>query len=309
MLRPLPEQKSLIYFASGLRLNGVDNQAQLRATINAAIRANVALCPIDARGLVARRRSATRRRPSPGGIGMFTGQLAQNAVTAFQRSQDTLYALAKDTGGKALFDYNDLSLGIVQAAESMTSYYILGYYSTHPANDGKFRRVKVSLRGGVAGELDYRQGYFADKEFAKFTAADKERQLEEALMLDDPVTDITIAMEVNYFQLNRAEYFVPVAVKIPGSELALARRRGAPRTRDRLHRRGQGRLRHHDPERARQAGHQAERRHRGAARDAADLSTRPASRCCPASTSSSSWRATTRPAASAPIRRRSRSRT
>ena len=49
-------------------------------------------------------------------------------------------------------------------------------------------------------------------------------------MLENPVTDITIAMEVNYFQLNRAEYFVPVAVKIPGSELALARRRGAPRT-------------------------------------------------------------------------------
>jgi hypothetical protein len=37
-------------------------------------------------------------------------------------------------------------------------------------------------------------------------------------------------MEVNYFQLNRAEYFVPVSVKIPGSELALARRRGAQRT-------------------------------------------------------------------------------
>ena len=49
-------------------------------------------------------------------------------------------------------------------------------------------------------------------------------------MLDNPVTEITIAMEVNYFQLNRAEYFVPVAVKIPGSELALARRRGAQRT-------------------------------------------------------------------------------
>jgi hypothetical protein len=49
-------------------------------------------------------------------------------------------------------------------------------------------------------------------------------------MLENPVTDITIAMEVNYFQLNRAEYFVPVAMKIPGSELALARRRGAAHT-------------------------------------------------------------------------------
>ncbi len=129
-----------------------------------------------------------------------------------------------------MFDYNDLSMGIVQAEQAVTSYYILGYYSTHAALDGKFHRVKVSLREGLAGELAYRQGYFADKEFARFTTADKERQLEEALMLDNPVTEITIAMEVNYFQLNRAEYFVPVAVKIPGSELALARRGGAQRT-------------------------------------------------------------------------------
>ncbi len=49
-------------------------------------------------------------------------------------------------------------------------------------------------------------------------------------MLDNPVTDINIAMEVNYFQLNSAEYFVPVDVKIPGRELALARRRGAQET-------------------------------------------------------------------------------
>ena len=49
-------------------------------------------------------------------------------------------------------------------------------------------------------------------------------------MLENPVTDINIAMEVNYFQLNSAEYFVPVAVKIPGSELALARRGGASET-------------------------------------------------------------------------------
>ncbi len=66
--------------------------------------------------------------------------------------------------------------------------------------------------------------------FAKFTAADKERQLEDALMLPDPITELTIAMEIDYFQLNRAEYFVPIVVKIPGRELALAKRGGAERT-------------------------------------------------------------------------------
>jgi VWFA-related protein len=230
MLRVLPEQKSLVYFASGLRLNGVDNQAQLRATINAAIRTNVSFYPVDARGLVATPPLGDATRPSPTGIGMLTGQTANMLLNNFQRSQDTLYSLAKDTGGKPLFDNNDLSLGIVQAASSIASYYILGYTSTHTALDGKFHRVRVTLKGDRQGDLAYRQGYFADKAFAKFNAADKERQLEEALMLENPITDIPIAMEVNYFQLNRAEYFTPVSVKIPGSELALARKRGALRT-------------------------------------------------------------------------------
>ena len=47
-------------------------------------------------------------------------------------------------------------------------------------------------------------------------------------MLGDPITELTIAMEVNYFQLNRAEYFVPLIVKIPGRELALAQAAAAP---------------------------------------------------------------------------------
>jgi VWFA-related protein len=234
MLRPLPDQKSLVYFASFLRLNGVDNMAQLRATTNAALRSNVSIFPVDARGLVADAPLGDATRRSPGGIAMFTGQAAGQQMGQFQRSQDTLYALGKDTGGKAMFDNNDLSMGIVQAAEAVTSYYILGFYSNHSALDGKFHRVKIALAAGAAApanaEVTFRQGYYADKEFAKFNEADKERQLEEALMLDNPVTDITIAMEVNYFQLNRAEYFVPVAVKIPGSELALARKRGAART-------------------------------------------------------------------------------
>jgi len=229
MLGMLNEKKSLIYFASGLRLNGIDNQAQLRATLNSAIRANVAFFPIDARGLVAQAPLGDATRGSPGGIAMYTGGSAMAVMSNFQRSQDTLYALASDTGGKALFDYNDLSMGIVQAQKAFSSYYIIGYYTTNTNLDGKFRRIAISLKD-VSAKLDFRQGYYAGKVFGKFTTADKERQLEEALMLGDPITDLTIAMEVNYFQLNRAEYYVPVWMKIPGSELALARRGGAERT-------------------------------------------------------------------------------
>lgn len=229
MLGSLNEKKSLIYFASGLRLNGTNNQAQLQATTNAAVRANVSFFPIDARGLVAGAPLGDATVGSPGGQGMYSGASALAASSSFQRSQDTLYALAADTGGKALLDYNDLAQGIVQAQQAISSYYIIGYYTTKPALDGKFRRVKITLADTTA-KLDYRQGYYAGKTFSKFTSADKERQLEDALMQGDPITDLTIAMEVDYFQINRAEYFVPLAMKIPGSELALAKRGGSEHT-------------------------------------------------------------------------------
>jgi VWFA-related protein len=230
LLGQLGEKKSLIYFASGLRLNGLDNQAQLHSTVNAAIRAGVTFWPIDARGLVAEAPLGDATRGSPGNVGIYSGAAALAVSSIRQQSQDTLYALASDTGGKALFDYNDLTKGIAEAARAVSTYYILGYYTTNSTQDGKFRRIKIALNSDLAASLEYRQGYFASKEFKKFTAADKERQLEDALMLPDPITELTIAMEIDYFQLNRAEYFVPVIVKIPGRELALAKHGGADRT-------------------------------------------------------------------------------
>ena len=117
MLGHLSEKKSLIYFASGLRLNGIDNQAQLHATIDAAIRAGVSFWPIDARGLVAQAPLGDATKGSPGGIGMYSGASALAITANFQQSQDTLYGLAADTGGKALLDYNDLARGILQAQQ------------------------------------------------------------------------------------------------------------------------------------------------------------------------------------------------
>jgi VWFA-related protein len=224
------EKKLLIYFAGGMRLNGIDNQAQLHATVDEAIRAGVTFWTIDARGLVASAPLGDATQGSQGNSGMYTGAAALAVRNNFQQSQDTLYTLASDTGGKSFLDNNDLASGIVQAQRSISDYYVVGYYATNTVKNGRFRRIKISLAGNADADLNYRQGYYADKEFSKFTAVDKERQLEDALMLEDPITDLTIAMEIDYFQLNRAEYFVPIVVKIPGRELALAKRGGYEHT-------------------------------------------------------------------------------
>ena len=115
----------------------------------------------------------------------------------------------------------------MNAQHAESDYYILGYYTTNTAVDGKFRKVKVTVNSELSANLDFRQGYFGEKEWGKFNTADKERQLEDALMQGDPFVELTIGIEINYFQLNKAEYFVPIMLKVPGSELVLAKKRGA----------------------------------------------------------------------------------
>jgi len=222
-LAPFPEKKALVYFSSGIGKTGVDNQSQIRATVNAAVRANVSFYPIDARGLVALTPAGDATQASPKGTGVFTGSAQLSARSSFHDTQDTIYTLAADTGGKALLDSNDLTLGIQAAQADISSYYVLGYYSANPAQDGKYRHVTVKIASlPESAKIDYRKGYYAGKVWGKMNSSDKERQLEDALTLDDPFTDLPLAMEVDYFQTARDKYFVPITVRLAGTALDLS---------------------------------------------------------------------------------------
>ena len=230
MLAPFPEKKALLYFSSGISRSGNDNEASRDAAINAAKRSNVAFYPIDARGLVASAPSGDASSASSRGTSAFTGTQMQSQRDSFNASQETLSTLAMDTGGKLFVDDNDLALGMEKARDDIASYYIVGYYSTNIKMDGKYRRVEVKLSKDIQAKIDYRSGYFGQKEFKKFTNTDKEDQLSQALMLGDPLTDLSLTAELDYFRLARDRYFVPFSVKIPGSEIALAKSKGNAQT-------------------------------------------------------------------------------
>src|SRR6185295_14329050 len=68
LLGVLNEKKALIDFTTQVNLNGADNQSQLRATLNAARRANVAIYPVDSRGLIASAPMGNASQRSPGGL-------------------------------------------------------------------------------------------------------------------------------------------------------------------------------------------------------------------------------------------------
>ena len=221
-LSQYPEKKALIYISSGIQKSGVDNQSQLRATVNTAVRANVAFYPIDARGLSALVPGGDATQQGAVGTNLYSGAGQNTLRQNFFNQQETLSTLAIDTGGKALLDSNDLTDGIRQVQQDFTSYYVLSYVSSNQAQDGRYRRIQVKLAprdATLRAKLNYREGYYAPATFARRSEVDKEAELSQALMSDNPITDLPIAVEVDYFRLEKDKYFAPISVKVPGSAL------------------------------------------------------------------------------------------
>lgn len=229
-LASLPEKKVLVYVTGGISKTGMDNQAQLEASINAAVKANVAIYPIDARGLMADPPGGGASKASSRGTGIYNGSAYNAQRAGINNSQETLATLAADTGGKVYLDSNDLSAGMQQAQQQFRSYYILGYYATNTAMDGKYRKITVKLSNGMLAKIEARPGYYGQKVWGKFNGADKELQLQDALSSADPQTDLPLALEVDYFRISQTAYFVPVSVKIPGSVIALAEKKNGGKT-------------------------------------------------------------------------------
>jgi predicted aconitase with swiveling domain len=115
-----------------------------------------------------------------------------------------------------MLDSNDLTLGIRQAQQDMNSYYTIGYHSTNSAEDGKYRRLQVRLVNNPEARLDYRSGYYAARSLLGVMPSGV-GGIEEALTSGAALTELPMALEVDYFRIASDRYFAPISVKVPGS--------------------------------------------------------------------------------------------
>ncbi|MGA9980310.1 MAG: VWA domain-containing protein, partial [Candidatus Sulfotelmatobacter sp.] len=196
-LSHVQQKKSLIYFSSGMDRTGIENQAELRAAVNAAVRSNLAIYTMDMRGLQALVAGGEAQNASLRGVSAYSGQATLNALNSNFTTQETLVTLASDTGGRAFLDSNDFSKIFKGVQQDTSTYYLLGYHSTNPARDGRYRRIVV--KSNIPGaKIDYRRGYYAPADYQHSTRDDKERQLEEELASELPATDLPVYLGVSY---------------------------------------------------------------------------------------------------------------
>jgi VWFA-related protein len=125
-----------------------DLQMDLREVYAAANRYNVALYPVDPRGL------ATGEFGIDQNVGMGTDRDFLNSTL------DTLRVLASETDGRAIINRNALTLAMKQIVVDSSSYYMIGYASTAAPTDGEFHEITVRVRRpGV--KVRARKGYWA----------------------------------------------------------------------------------------------------------------------------------------------------
>ena len=119
-----------------MQRSGEDNQVELRAAINAAVRSNV----VDLSGGRARPAGGRARAATPAGErarhAALLRRAACEAVLRAHASQDTLTSLASDTGGRAFLDTNDFGEAFARVQRDMSAYYLLGYASTNSRRTG-----------------------------------------------------------------------------------------------------------------------------------------------------------------------------
>ncbi|HEY6306405.1 MAG TPA: VWA domain-containing protein [Candidatus Angelobacter sp.] len=176
-----------------------DYSNQLALIANLFADAQVAVYPIDARGLIGSPfynvASQMSGQSAMGGLATHAeGRQSEELFEAHSNMED----VAEKTGGKAYFNRNDLDKALLGDIDDGSTYYSLGYYPDNKKWDGKFRKIQVtSKRAGV--KLRYRLGYFAmDRaEYMRDHPRQRDMELDLALNPNSPVsTALQFAAEV-----------------------------------------------------------------------------------------------------------------
>ena len=179
---------------AGGAIAGVERQGHAQEIREASAQlasAQVAIYPVDARGLMSGM-EATIDDVAARQVDSMTdaAQLRMSDATA---SQETMREVARETGGIAYINQNEIKEGFVVAMADSASSYTLGYYPEDKKWDGKYRSVKVKLnRDGV--DTRYRRGYFAIDPASLKT--NPEQGAVEALQDSAPDTLVTFSAQV-----------------------------------------------------------------------------------------------------------------
>jgi VWFA-related protein len=182
-----PGQRTIMFISPGFNTLAPEYMQEKTDILERAIKANVIISALDARGLFtdpafdvsARGRGATL-----------------NAAIA---RADILAELAAGTGGTFFQNSNDLDEGFRRLAAAPEYVYLLGFSPQNLKLDGSFHSLKVTLKNGGGLTIQARRGYYAPKHLDD-EAENARQEIESALFSREEILELPVEMHTQFFK-------------------------------------------------------------------------------------------------------------
>jgi hypothetical protein len=161
-----------------------------------------------------------------------TGRLQRAAGGELHASQDGMNALAKDTGGRAVFNTNALTTGLDRALKDTSTYYLLAWKPEQQIEARKFRRIEVRVTGRPELTVQVRRGYF-DREPEQPVAKAKKTEpkpsektplleLRKVIAEPYPNRDLPISLGLHYLHAPPKGVMLSAAMEVPSELLSFS---------------------------------------------------------------------------------------
>ena len=227
--KDLPGRKVVFFLSGGFLIENRrgDSFAKLRDVTNAAARSGVVIYSMDTRGLVASLTDASTEVPFDP-----SGRLISSSSGELTATQDGMHALAVDTGGKAIFNTNDLTQGFAPALKETAVYYLLAWRPDAEAQkEKKFRNLDVRLVNRSNLTVRVRKGYLdsgpepavaasAQPAPSPTPAKTVPAKLRESIAAAYPERGLPILMSADYYDVAGKGATLSTAIQIPVEFLA-----------------------------------------------------------------------------------------
>jgi hypothetical protein len=197
----LPGQRTVILVSPGFY--NPEQKQEESEIIESALRMNVIVSALDARGLYANPALGDIGQPGPSSIDAAPFQ-AQYRIRSASTDTDILAEFADGTGGSFFHNNNDLEAGLRQLATAPEFYYLLGFSPQNLKLDGNYHSLKVTLKEPQKLSVQARRGYYAPKKIPDASEQAKQ-EIEEALFSQEEMHDLPVDLHTQFFKTTESD--------------------------------------------------------------------------------------------------------
>jgi len=213
----MPGTRSIVMVSPGFYLV-TDHRIDEMDVIDSAVRNNVVISSLDARGLYSLTPGGNADTPN-GVIDPNTSNIKANYERqAALANMDVLEEFAEDTGGSFFHDNNDFFGGLKLVATQPEYIYVLGFAPQNLKLDGSYHKLKIALKNGAGLEMQARRGYF-ERNHLTDPAEEAKQELTEAFFSREEMRELPVELKTQFFKTGDFKAKLSILARIDAKHL------------------------------------------------------------------------------------------